>query len=404
MRFVLYGVGGVCNYGCEAIVRGTAILIRKKWPEAIITYVTPRLNDDINRLRGTGIEILPIKEYRRYEPKKIIRKAASLLSLPWDPFMERLEYLNGVDVVLSIGGDLYTLAADGIGYARKLIQFGESVMRKNKKFIIWGASIGPFEKNEKAKKAYVEHLRRVDLITVREPLTIHYLAQLGLTENVVQCADPAFFLNNSTFDGPVNNKRLRIGINYSPLSASYALENWNEQDVVSKQIEVLCKLIERFNADVALIPHVINPSEPVDDDYAYLKNIEAKIPNGFLDRVHFVDNDPGFIGLRDVLESCDIVIAARMHCAINAISRGIPTIFISYSAKSEGMVKYVYDNSEWIVSLHETASGALIDKVNMMVHQKRKIREHLIQRIPNIKKDALNAVDALERVLSNTPA
>lgn len=37
-----------------------------------------------------------------------------------------------------------------------------------------------------------------------------------------------------------------------------------------------------------------------------------------------------------------MVIAARMHCGINAIICGVSAIFLSYSEKSRGMARLVY--------------------------------------------------------------
>ena len=40
MRIGLYGILGVYNFGCEAIVRGACQLIQRLYPEAQIIYFT----------------------------------------------------------------------------------------------------------------------------------------------------------------------------------------------------------------------------------------------------------------------------------------------------------------------------------------------------------------------------
>ncbi|MBU1053737.1 MAG: polysaccharide pyruvyl transferase family protein [Proteobacteria bacterium] len=397
--FLLYGIGGVYNYGCEAIVRGTVNLLRTRWPEANITLVTPRYEDDMQRLNDININIIRKMFEPRFAPKRIARKAAGLLSIHWDPFVEKIDYMDEVDVVLSIGGDMYTVSPLGAGYAKKLIQFGDIAINKNKKLVIWGASIGPFEDNTDAKKAYVKHLQNVDLITAREPITVNYLNKLGLSQKTVSCSDPAFIVSGSTIRKPPNNKRLHIGVNYSPLSLLFATKNENLKNFAEKQSLILCKLIEKYNSEITLIPHVVCSFEPTDDDYTYLMSIRTMIPEKFKDRIHIIDNDPGYIGLKDVLESCDIVIAARMHCAINAISLGIPTIFVSYSAKSEGMAQYIYNHNVWVVSLNDTTSVNLVQKVQMMINEKEKVQNQLLQKIQILKKDATKSVNALEKIL-----
>ena len=75
------------------------------------------------------------------------------------------------------------------------------------------------------------------------------------------------------------------------------------------------------------------------------------LPDSVKKMVSVVEDDPGFIGIKKILASCDIVAAARMHCAINALSLGVPTILISYSEKSIRMAEYVYGHTKWVFPL-----------------------------------------------------
>ena len=42
MRIALYGIGGLYNYGCEAIVRGTVSIIRQIASDVQIVYYSKR--------------------------------------------------------------------------------------------------------------------------------------------------------------------------------------------------------------------------------------------------------------------------------------------------------------------------------------------------------------------------
>ena len=42
-----------------------------------------------------------------------------------------------------------------------------------------------------------------------------------------------------------------------------------------------------------------------------------------------------------------------MHCAVNAITMNIPTVFLSYSEKAKGMAEYVYNTKNAVLSLSE---------------------------------------------------
>ena len=47
---LLIGIGGVYNYGCEAIVRGTVNILKSINPEVKISYASYNYEDDVQRL------------------------------------------------------------------------------------------------------------------------------------------------------------------------------------------------------------------------------------------------------------------------------------------------------------------------------------------------------------------
>lgn len=379
--FGLYGIGGTYNYGCEAIIRGTEVIIHQKWPDARIKYASLRPEDDMRRLKGCDVEIIP----RRLRKFGLIHFFNSILAYLTDfhakrLFPENTEWVEDCDVIFSIGGDLYTTPHDykdsNVRSYNPLIHFGELVKNHGKKFVIWGASVGPFEEYPQLKKKMVKHLRHVDLITSREPATTRYLEELGL-ENIIECADPAFMIPSPE---PVKRKKnnvkvsynskegskLHIGINLSPLSLLHSFEGNAKQQVIKDQANLVTSLVKDFHARVTLIPHVVCDFMEDDDDLRYLKQIQTMITGDVADCVELLDGDIGFLRTKEVLSTCDCVIAARMHCAINAVTVGVPTIFLAYSEKAYGMAKYVYGNRKWVVSLKDvpnTDIGSLINEI-----------------------------------------
>jgi colanic acid/amylovoran biosynthesis protein len=366
----LYGIGGVYNYGCEAIVRGTEIILRKTWPDVRIIYASLRPEDDKRRLKGSNVEIIPRKVYPKWTIQWFGNALRTITGIPCPLYREDLSWVDECDIILSIGGDIYTLPPKYkdrplFPYYQPLIHFGNIVKKRGKKLVIWGASIGPFDGSPKAKKAFVEHLQTVDLITSREPRTTSYLKSIGIADNVIEYIDPAFMVPSSaeqTISTPSNNK-IKIGINLSPLSTLYSFGDKERSEAISKQADVIISLINNMDAEVLLIPHVVCDFNINDDDLRYLTAIRNTIPNNLLDRVHLIDSDPGFIGTKQILAECDIVIAARMHCAINAVAAGVPTIFVAYSQKAVGMAEYVYGNKEWVIPLKELSEDKLLSLV-----------------------------------------
>ncbi len=422
----LYGIGGVYNFGCEAIIRGTEYILRERWPDIKIKYVSLRPEEDEKRLKGCNVEVIPREKSPLLSLSGISKTFAHTLGMPfYPPFDENVDWIDDCDAVFSIGGDLYTLPSNyhdeslfyflkylknarlpSANYGDKLfgspynslIHFGDIVKKKQKKMIIWGASIGPFEKSRNAKNLFRKHLQNVDLITAREPITKSYLKQkLKISANVQSCADPAFLVSANRNIGKKRSDEIVIGLNLSPLSVNEVFGH-NQTEIILKQSEILKKIVDTFQAKIILIPHVI--SEDInDDDLRYLRLLQENLDDNTLQYVSLINKDKGFLETKKILFQCDVVIAARMHCAINAIETGTPTIFVSYSKKSEGMAYYVYGNNKWVIQLNNMDSELILKMIGSMLSEKDDIEIFLKDRMEKIRSDAYSPLTRLNQIL-----
>ncbi|EGF53190.1 Polysaccharide pyruvyl transferase family protein WcaK [Bacteroides clarus YIT 12056] len=345
---LLIGIGGVYNYGCEAIVRGTVNILKSINPEIRISYASYNYEDDLRRLTDCDIRIIQRKRIGRWSFHNIVRKLLSLVNIDYILPYDSTDWLDGYDTIFSIGGDIYTLYPDGT-YDASLPLFLEKCQARGIKYVLWGASVGKFEKNSKALAFFKKHLRKIDLIVAREWVTVDYLNSLGIVQNVVFAPDPAYFVECPFLDKDKKKQGTTLGVNLSPLSALY--HYGNIEIAINKQVEAICGLAGELNCRLMFLPHVFSDSMN-DNDLFYLEQIANKVRSkGY--SVDVVNSDPGFIGLKRFLNKCDFVIAARMHCAVNAITMNIPTIFLSYSEKANGMAEYVYNTKNAVLSLTE---------------------------------------------------
>lgn len=378
VNIALYGILGVYNYGCEAIVRGCVKTIKEVYPDANITLVTPRVESDSNQLGDLGINFI---ERKAVFYKKIINKITQKIGMGSVLYREDLSWLDEFDMVFSIGGDLYTLPGQyqqpkGV-YYNQLIHFGDIVKKKGKKLIIYGASIGPFDGYEKVKSKFLHHFKDVDLIVVREKETFKYLYENMIQENLILAPDPAFSLHSKSIKK--HNELLNIGINLSPLSVLDTQGCQEFEEIKKQHIKTIMDIYNTYRSKIVLIPHVIS-DDIGDDDYRYLKTIQKELTKEIGNDIIILNNDLGFLGTKDKLKELDIVIAARMHCAINALESNIPTIFLSYSKKSIGMAEYVYGNKNNVLPLSEFATENFKYKLSLFINEKETIQEQLVKR------------------------
>lgn len=353
---LLIGIGGVYNYGCEAIIRGTVNILKSINPDIDIFYASYNAEDDRRRLSDCPISIIARPKRKRWTFHNILRKCLSYIGVSYTVPYDTISFLSGFDTVFSIGGDIYTLSSNGM-YSVSLPLFLEQCQKKGLDYILWGASVGKFEKNPAALSFFCSHLPKINLIVAREKNTVDYLQSLNVVHNVCLAPDPAFFVECPIAINKHESGQLTIGINLSPLSALYEYENLDV--AIQRQSEAIINLMKGMQCRIILLPHVISPSVH-DNDFMYLKSICQIIEEPYRSNIILVDSDPGFVGLKSFISKCDFVIAARMHCAVNAITMSVPTLFLSYSEKARGMAEFVYSSNETVISLSEFENTSLV--------------------------------------------
>ncbi len=396
MRILLIGIGGVYNYGCEAIVRGTERILRHAWPDVEIVYRSPRPADDARRLADGRVAVQP---RGRRGLDRFVRRVANKAFRTWGrpPPLDLERPVAGFDLVLSIGGDLYTQYGGQLPWGP--LELGDRIMRQGIPYAIWGASIGPLLGPPEDLARFLGHFRRCRFIAVRERRTWDYLTGQGVESNLVSMLDPAFALGSGAPPPPSSGTGApggRIGLNLSPLSARET--GADRRQMAVRQGAAIGRLVESADADVLLLPHVVAAPDPDDDDLGYLRQVRAAVPAAFRPRVQLVEDDPGFLGLKPALRSCDVVVAARMHCAINALSEGVPVLFLAYSDKAWGMAERIYGHGRYVLDVR--ASGEADFAAALLDVLPRLRRESLAAQAREWRTEALQAAKALEPVVA----
>ena len=342
-KILLIGLYGTFNYGCEAIVRGSVDILKVKYSgNCDITLATPKVLDDTKRLKGCDVNIKE-RKIHRFKPQNLIRKLATKVGVHFPVIIEDIEQLADFDEVYSIGGDIYTLDHRGES-PLSYMAFGEYCLNKNIPYSMLCCSIGPFNDNKETAKYIVPHLKKITKIYAREHSTIEYLKSIDVVDNVEYLPDPAFQVGKDMYKEEHSKKIKIVGINLSPLSSLHFYGSIEE--AVRIQSHSIINAIHDCEVNIKLLPHVYSASV-VDDDLRYLQEIYNVVKGQVGDKVELCEHDVGFVGRKSDILQCDLVIAARMHCAVNSICCNVPTFFLSYSAKAKGMAKVIYDSDKF---------------------------------------------------------
>lgn len=408
MKVYLYGIHGVYNYGCEAMVRGISEKFKNMYPECRVIYKTPSLENDSKILSDCDtVELEPIEKkiftakqkntiYRgiRYIKKKLnIAKTDDYIHIDTD-------WTRDCDVLVIIGGDVFDLVPSQKKYNSEKILISKLVKENGGKVVLWGISVGSFERDLKAKKLLMNYFKNiVDFAAIRDKKSFDYLKSSGVADNIKLYSDPAYMLRTVQCESEAKEKVL--GINLSPLSNRYLNYTKTNDEWICAWAQVVKKIYEELMFDkVILIPHVVIPSYANDDDYAYLKKLcEELSANGV--KVDFVSDNAGFLGVKKHLIKCSLILSARMHCSVNAITCGVPTVFLSYSPKSVGMCNHVYGNDKMFFDMNDLISDAdsAISKLRKISQHTDEIKQYLKNKNLSLYEDACSVAKNIEKFL-----
>jgi polysaccharide pyruvyl transferase WcaK-like protein len=206
-----------------------------------------------------------------------------------------------------------------------------------KPLVLCPQTIGPFSRQpHSAIAGWI--CRRAAAIFARDALSMAALAQLAPGVSATQVVDVAFALPFTRQEKRRNmaGDRVQIGLNVSGLLMHGGYAGGNEYGLDYDYATLMHRLIEamlsRGDCDVHLVPHVLAPHLPADDDGAAADRLKAQYP-----ALHRHPDFTSASAAKSFISSLDFLVGARMHATIAAFSSDVPVLPVSYSRKFEGL-------------------------------------------------------------------
>lgn len=411
-HFLLIGNGPYQNRGCEAIVRGTVKLIEHFWgddftiSQGIIgnaAAIAQQAEQEFDRrITHIPIEIYP----QRFSPTWCSNQIGRLSRYHSPRLAMRPKGVDRdllrADCVLQVGGDNYSLHHEQFP-PFPVVDIDHYILRRSKAPVaIWGASIGPFSTLPHIEELMMSHLARIPAIMARETITYDYLEKHGITKNLHLVADPAFLMEPIQ---PVDWLEIApfathaIGINVSPLLASLATEG-NLTAWIETCANTVTALSRHFHKPILLIPHVTIP-ETSDSvmmgkvlDQVYAKGLTPSDVR--LLHAHYSAQE-----LKYIISFLDVFAGARMHAAIAAISTGVPTLSLTYSIKSMGVFRDIYQSDDYYIHAKNISPEFVVEKIDWLLKDAGAIRERLRAQQLILKERALKAGVILQELMNS---
>lgn len=373
------------NRGCEAIAKGTAMLLSVP-KENLIGLCT---NVDLDKRLGVSNYVTLVDVPRMTKFKIFLRKLHRVLAFKKAKHMQYVyktkynSFLSSIPndgIVLSTGGDMYCYGNNEAVYTTSWCQ------THNLRTILWGCSIG--EKNLTPEK--IKNLKTFDLIYVRESLTEGLLKKHGITK-IINYPDPAFILDPEKIDLPgcFANADV-IGLNIS----NFVYGTNAQQEMLHCLIDYI---VNETDNHLLLIPHVLWNNQ---NDVVIANKIAAKYNNS--NRICVFDSNKfNYCQIRYVISKCRFFIGARTHSVISAYSMCVPSIALGYSIKSHGIAKDLELDEKLVVDCtNDIYSTKILDSFFYLINNEQHLRTHLSGVIPSYKEKLKKIKEDIKQCLA----
>ncbi len=399
-KFLLFGTGIGGNYGCDAIVIGSAFILRNSFPNSEIWFYSNssrKVNYDKIVGPSSGIMFKGNDFSNRivHLGRRIFEKTGiSNRSL----FAYSPKLTKQADCILSIGGDLYTFAEneENWPFPYPIVEAGNEIIRTGKPYVIWCASVGPLEKAGDRLGEIIQHLRSCRAIIVRETASFSYLRNtIGLRDNVYLAADPAFLMETEPFEYPFlkkmgDTKLLAVNFSLGPMQHIYG--HLPVTEFQNKLSGILKELLENLPIKILLVPNV-------GSDVPFMTPIHESLANYSENRIQML---PVAIGARKTkwaVSKANALLTMRFHCALAGFSTNTPTMVLVSTSKGDKICREMYGDSDYAVNIRDMNVSNLIPPIAYLLKNEDSIRSRLTQVSEEMKRRALSAGDVLKNIL-----
>ena len=293
----------------------------------------------------------------------------------WDAFLADLEQSDLL--ILGGGNAIFDLTPHSSGYFM-FDQIVQAARKKNVPSFAFSIGIGPFI-TKKQEEAAVQTLANTDYVTVRDQKSYSYLAHL---DNAHLSIDPVFGLDK--VEKITTDDKKTIGLSIIDL-----INNKQTTEENNQYISDIVALIERTTTHNI----ILYSSEP--KDYQTVRAIYEKVSHLDSVSMEYIDTIDKLMNLYARL---DLVIGARMHSLIVAVSQAIPIIGFSWQPKVHAMFDMI-ETSDSVFPIHAIQShqseiltlietklndaeiAEQIEKTNQIVQEKLAINKQIIAEV-----------------------
>jgi polysaccharide pyruvyl transferase CsaB len=261
------------------------------------------------------------------------------------------------------------------------------------KVMFYANGIGPLNNPSNIKIAK-KVINEVDVITIREKLSLDELNHLNITEPVIELtADPALSIevkpadeiDKLLFNEGVEAPGPYIGFSVRKFPGRPKFRSESYEEAVALTADYLQ---QNYGVKPVFIPMQYHDLSIIDNVVGRMKTTGYVIRNRY-----------SVAQTIAIINKMEMVVGMRLHALIFAASQGIPIVGLVYDPKIEGFLQYI--NQASAGNVRELDFEKLKSVVEYVWNNRHSIKKQLISDVGLLKEKALKSAQIAVRLINN---
>lgn len=347
------------NRGSEAVIRSITRICRFWRPDSFITVSTGEEGEILKDVADADQTVPRYDSAGRIDPLLSAAKQA--------------------DIVLVTGADNY----DSLYGNPAMEEVNRKLSDETKaKMILYDCSL---HENNFVENTFRD-FTRFSYVTARESITYEMLLKRFPLDKIGLYPDPAFVMPVEKCNMPSGfAEGQMVGINISNLILTGRF-GADRETILDSYHRLMDFILKKTKYKIILIQHIVNNGYDLDaleKIYSWYKEDDRVI----LMKTELLNA----MQIKYVISKLRILVTARTHASIAAYSTCVPTLVVSYSVKSMGIAKDLFEDiNPFVLPLCEMEDkDELRRKFEFIMEHDSEIRKYLHRIIPKYKLQAL---------------
>lgn len=321
-----------------------------------------------------------------------------LLRNPSNPVVDTLR--RSLVIADVSGGDSFS---DIYGWKRYrfILQQKAAAIRSGRPVVLLPQTFGPFE-SRVARRLAQSVVRRVDAAVARDAWSFEQLRMLLADDfdparhregiDLAFALPPAPWSPTAQLHQVFERERPIAGVNVSGLlylDANSARRFSLADDYRTTVRAVIEALLERTEASILLVPHVVAPVGHPESDIDACQRVLADLPS--TPRLQIAPSPSNASEAKGMIATMDWFTGSRMHSTIAALSSGVPTASLAYSVKAAGVFETA-GMGDHVSDLRTDTAPVAADRMIVSFDSRSRARQSLESIAPALRRRAVEQV------------